>query len=364
VQTINQDMAQTAKRTFKLGVIEGFFGTAWTWDAQIHYAEFLQQHAFNTYLYAPKSDRLLRSQWQQLFDQDHLDRLISLCAHYQQKQIQFGIGISPLELYRDFSAYRRQQLISKLEQINTIKPDILCILFDDMPGNDPQLAQQQARITDFILSHSQASQYIFCPTYYSFDEKLSLHFGKKPDDYLKDLGKLIDPAIDIFWTGPRVFSADYPAAHLEQVAGFFNRKPLIWDNYPVNDAARLTDFLHLCAFPDRSSIMRELCAGHLSNPMNQAFLSQIPLFTLSQNYLGKPEKSTLETACKSLCSAELAEQLIQDAACFQSEGLQKIGPKKKRLLHDTYSRFADEAIAREILDWLNGRFAFDPDCLT
>jgi hyaluronoglucosaminidase len=357
-------MTETAKKPFKLGVVEGFFGTAWTWDARSQYADFFQRYAFNTYLYAPKSDRLLRSQWQQDFNRDHLDRLKSLCALYQKKHILFGIGITPFELYRDFSTHKRQQLTSKLEQINAIKPDILCILFDDMRGNDPKLAQEQARITDFILDHSQASQHIFCPTYYSFDEKLAIHFGKKPDNYLKDLGKLIDPALDIFWTGPMIFSVDYPAEHLEQVAGFFRRKPLIWDNYPVNDAARLTDFLHLAAFPDRASTMRELCAGHLANPMNQAFLSQIPLFTLAQNYLGLSKKSTLEIACKNLCSAELAKQILQDSASFQSEGLKNLDAEKKQALHNTYSRFADEAIAKEILDWLVGRYTFDPNCLT
>src|SRR5690606_14309512 len=99
-----------------------------------------------------------------------------------------------------------------------------------------------------------------------------------------DLGASLDKAIDVFWTGPQVISHSYPRDHLLEVADKLQRKPFLWDNYPVNDARRLTPFLHLQAFTGRSKALRDLCSGHLANPMNQAWLSQLPLATLAALY--------------------------------------------------------------------------------
>jgi hyaluronoglucosaminidase len=49
-------MSSASDKPFKLGVVEGFFGPSWSWDARLDYAEFLSHYGFNTYLYAPKSD--------------------------------------------------------------------------------------------------------------------------------------------------------------------------------------------------------------------------------------------------------------------------------------------------------------------
>jgi hyaluronoglucosaminidase len=330
----------------------------------LSYADFLSEYDFNTYIYAPKNDRLLRTQWHQPFTQSHLDHLTNLAQHYHEKQLDFGIGLSPFELYRDFSSKKQAALTSKLEQINAIRPSILCILFDDMQGSMNDLARQQSIITDFIIEHSNASQFVFCPTYYSDDEKLLTHFGAMPDNYLQDLGAMLDPAIEIFWTGPKVFSKEYPEAHLRDVAEKFQRKPLIWDNYPVNDAQRLCDYLHLAPFPDYSDTLHELCSGHLANPMNQAWLSSLSLYTLAQQSLGKPENATLKAACAALCSTGLATQLLKDAELFQQQGLGKLDAGKKQRLKNRYAKFGSEPMAQEVSEWLDGRFAFDPSCLT
>jgi hyaluronoglucosaminidase len=357
-------MDESLKQSFKLGVVEGFFGKPWPWDARTAYADFLSEYGFNTYLYAPKDDRLLRQNWHIPFPDEHLEKLKALAGVHRDNNIYFSIGLSPFELYRNFNTENQGLLKAKLEQINEINPSILCILFDDMQGDFDSLAEQQLKITNFIIENSQASHFIFCPTYYSDDPGLIDHFGKKPPAYLEDIGKLLDPAVDIFWTGPSVFSKHYPAKHLQEIAAKLQRKPLIWDNYPVNDAKRLTGFLHLEPFPDQSKIMREFSAGHLANPMNQAYLSRLALYSLSQHYQGKAASNLLQTACNSLCPRPLAELILADADYFQEQGLSAMTTEDKQAYLDRYLPYNDDPMVKEIIAWLNGVYVFDPNCLT
>ncbi len=360
-------MSPASEKPFKLGVVEGFFGKPWSWDARLDYAEFLSRYGFNTYLYAPKSDRLLRQDWQVPFPQQHLKKLQALANTYQQKNLNFGIGLSPFELYKNFNSDNKNLLKAKIQQINAINPSILCILFDDMQGNLDCLVELQLEITNFIIQHSQVSHFIFCPTYYSDDPILIAHFGSKPKHYLEDIGSSLDTSIDIFWTGPKVFSESFPRQHLQEIAEKLRRKPLIWHNYPVNDAQRLTDFLHLKPFPNESNekeLMQELTAGHIANPMNQAYLSQLPLFSLSNIYRGNTDGNQLKLACEALCPAPLAEIILEDAALFQQQGLSNINANDKQALINKYAAFQYSPMAKEIIDWLNGVYTFDPNCLT
>jgi hyaluronoglucosaminidase len=354
-----------SRTDFRLGVIEGFFGRQWSWQARHDYAGFLSSIGCNSYIYAPKGDVWFRKQWEQPCPTDHLKQLSTLSAHYRHSGVEFGIGLSPFELYLDFSPARKAALAAKLEQINHINPSTLCILFDDMMGDLHHLADIQAEIMDFVCTVSTAGKFVLCPTYYTYDPILVRHFGEKPDNYLEDLGRLLDPAIDIFWTGPKVFSENLPRAHLEEIGGKLRRKPLIWDNYPVNDAKRLTGFLHLSPFSGRESHIRELCSGHLANPMNEAYLSQIPLYSLPLIYNAQTQPADLlRKSCEKLCPAPLAELLMRDAGLFGAHGLDSLDENSKQQLIISYAAFTDQPVACEVVDWLQGGYAFDPNCLT
>jgi len=351
--------------SYRLGVVEGYFGKQWSWQCRRDYAQFLQSQAFTSYIYAPKNDAFLRKQWHVPYNDSDLQQLVSLREHYSHHRIEFGIGLSPYELYRDFSAANKTLLANKLTQLNRINPETLCILFDDMMGDLADLASIQLDIVDFIRSRSSATRFILCPTYYSYDPLLSKYFGVAPEHYLDQLGQQLAPDMDIFWTGPKVISAEYPAVHLMEVAQRLQRKPLLWDNYPVNDAKRLTPFLHLGPFPKRDSHqLQTLCAGHLCNPMNQGYLSQLSLWTLAAIYRGSVSPVTLDGALHALCSAQLAGYLGEDQIRFQQEGLEKFSQADIVRFIDRYTSCSTEAMSAEIISWLKGDYTFDPACLT
>jgi hypothetical protein len=99
--------------------------------------------------------------------------------------------------------------------------------------------------------------------------------------------------------------------------------------------------------------------------MNEAYLSQIPLWTLPRIYQNENmNRNLLHEACQALCPDELALQLISDTECFQFRGLDQLDDHLKAQLVSSYSRFREHPVAREVISWLRGEYAFDPACLT
>ncbi|MDQ2077180.1 beta-N-acetylglucosaminidase domain-containing protein [Marinimicrobium sp. ABcell2] len=360
-------MAHTSVST-PLGVIEGFFGRPWSWSARESYASFMAQHGYDFYIYAPKSDAILRRRWQEDWTAAQWSQLLQLRSRYQQAGVKFGVGLSPYELYRQPSADSRVALTRKIESLNRLEPDILCLLFDDMRGDLPELAQRQVELVQTAANTTSASRIVFCPTYYSFDPILEKVFGARPADYWKTLAQGLDSAIDIFWTGPKVCSEHYPEAHLEQVNSLLGRRPFLWDNYPVNDSQKLCQQLRLQAFSKDRAHLEGHLAGHAVNPMNQPYLSQIPLSTLPQAYRegdGYQTEAAFIQACQRLCEPALAERLIEDRPLLQDTGLDALTESQRLHLKNRYQPFADSSVsAQELLNWLSGHYAFDPACLT
>lgn len=350
---------------FELGVIEGFFGRLWDWSARQAYADFLRDHHYRYYIYAPKADRILRQDWSQQWPKAVFMQLQQLGEIYRRAGLRWGIGLNLYELHCDYDADAISQLEAKIRYLNQLQPDILAILFDDMRGDMAHMAQIQADVVGRVMDITTASSLFMCPTYYSSSAVLDRLFGPRPADYLESLGRLLDPAVQIFWTGPDICSDSYPEAHLKDVAQQLGRKPYLWDNYPVNDSDRMCKFLHLGAFENRSPQLADWTAGHAVNPMNQAYLSQLPLMTLSMNYRQDSYNpvTAWRMAARQLCGDALATCLERDLEHFQDQGLEKLSPDLKSCLIEKYENF-ETPYSREVIDWLQGKYPFSPDCLT
>jgi len=351
---------------FSPGVIEGFFGKVWDWEMRRHYAQFLKNIGYGFYIYAPKADKQLRKDWRKDWSDDHLQNLILLGQTYHQEGLKWGIGFSPFEIYLNYDSQAIKDLENKIQYFNHLNLDILAVLFDDMRGDAQEISKIQVDIVHRIAELSNAENFIMCPTYYTDDPILDKLFGERPKNYLKTLGEWLDPAIHIFWTGPKVCSKSYPESHLKEVGEQLGRQPFIWDNYPVNDGAKLSLYLHLRAFENRPYQMSELVSGHAVNPMNQPHLSKIPLMTLTMSYQRQESYSPIDAfveAVEGLCPSELAQALIEDVSLFQDRGLNQLSTDLKQELIKKYDTF-DSPYAHEVVQWLKGEYLFDPECLT
>ena len=229
----------------KIGVIEGFYGRSWRWEDRWDYAGFFKEHGYRYYIYAPKGDPFLRRRWQEPWPAATAEKIAALAHHYRKMGVLFGIGLSPYEIYLNYGTEAKRQLAQKVEELNAMPYDCLCVLFDDMKGDISNLARLQVDIVHQLAASSVASTLILCPTYYSYDPILTKVFGPMPEHYLDDLGRWLDPAIHLFWTGPHVISHEYPPSHLREVTERLQRQPFLWDNRLANDGARQSQFLHL-----------------------------------------------------------------------------------------------------------------------
>ncbi|MDB5480659.1 MAG: hyaluronidase [Caulobacteraceae bacterium] len=344
-----------AATDLSLGVIEGYYGRPWSWEARADTAAFLAHHGYGFFIYAPKADAYLRRRWREAHPPEQAESLRAFAAHCAALGVEFGVGLSPFELYRDFDAQARAALAGKLAQLDDLGTRQLAILFDDMRGDLPGLARSQAEILHWIGARTRATTLIVCPTYYSDDPALDRFFGARPERYLEDLGQALDPAIQVFWTGPEVCSRELRPGHLARVADQLRRKPLLWDNYPVNDGPRMSPFLHLRAFTGRSSASAAHVAGHAINPALQPVLSRIPALTLPETYaLGEAYdyRAAFDQAAAQVLGPELAALVGRWLATFQDVGLDRLGEDVGR----ARARFAalDHPGAREIVAWLDG----------
>jgi hypothetical protein len=341
----------------ELGIIEGYYGAPWSWAERAEQVAFLAPYGYRFFHYAPKADAFLRRRWQEAHPPEEAEALARLSAHCRDLGVRFGVGLSPYELYRDFDGEARAALARKLADLDAIGVDDLGILFDDMRGDLPGLARTQADILHFVAGRSRATRIITCPTYYTDDPVLDRIFGARPPDYLEDLGRALDASIAVFWTGEEVCSAEYSPGHLARVAGQLGRKPILWDNYPVNDGARMSPFLHLRGFTGRPAAIGAHITAHAVNPALQPTLTRIPALTLADSYrLGEAYEygRAFEAAAITVLGAGLARTVQGHLSLLQDTGLHQMGDAVDRLK----ARYAgvDHPGAREIMAFLNGDY--------
>jgi hyaluronoglucosaminidase len=352
------------KIDIKAGVIEGFFGKPWDWESRLSGADFLYDCGCRFYIYAPKSESFLRRRWCEPIPRETLQHLSQLSARCRQNGIAFGIGLTPFEIYLEYGASAQARLRSKVSQINQIGVDILCILFDDMRGDVEGLAKIQARVISDICNWSSAERFIVCPTYYSHDQRLAREFGSPPKDYLRDLGRVVDPRIDFFWTGEKIISDGYSALHLADVAADIGRKPFIWDNSIANDSRTRTNFLFLDPSAGAWNVPADQVSGVAFNPMNQPHLSRIALRGFQNILTQGPGVGCLPSICRELCGPSIAAHLLADIDLFENTGLAALGADVRRCLLNRYQEQQPNPYAAEIAAWLRGEYVFDPQCLT
>lgn len=343
----------------ELGIIEGFYGRQWTWEARADVASFLGGHDYRFYIYAPKGDAFLRKRWQEPHPPEEEQRLRAFAEHCRTIGVRFGVGLSPYEIYLRFDSAARWALDRKLQFIESLGTEYVAILLDDMKGDTPDLAERQVEILHFVRERMKTQRLFLCPTYYSDDPLLDRIFGARPPDYLPKLGETLDRSIDLFWTGEEICAPEISPAHLRRVTELLGRKPVIWDNYPVNDTHRMSRFLHVRGFTGRPAPIAEHICAHAINPALQPVLSLVPALTLVESYRAGPfeyqySEATRRAAIEVL-GTELANLVMEDLLFLQNFAQERLTDVQKQELRERYSPHHHEG-AREILAWVEGEY--------
>ena len=340
-----------------LGIIEGFYGPLWSRAARRRVMERLALHGFSFYLYAPKFDPWLREQWHAPMPQAKQQELGDFASACRGRGVRFGIGLSPLGALESFDDVIRQALLQRLHFFNEIGVQDLAIQFDDALASLPDPAARQAELVHWVREESAAQRIIVCPSYYSDDPALDALYGMRPEGYLDALGAVLDSSIEVFWAGEEICSRQWSSGHLQLVTERLQRRPFLWDNYPVNDSGPMSSHLHLRGFTGRPAGNGALCSAHAINPALQPTLSCIPALTLVDSYnqgdAYQYMRSTL-AAMVAMLGDSLAAQVFADLPALEDAGLHA-GASEKNRLRSIYAAW-DHPAAREIVDWLDGRF--------
>ena len=341
-----------------LGIIEGYYGRPWSFAAREEVVKRLAPAGYSFFHYAPKADTFLRRQWREDMPVSHTQDLAVFAWQCRHHNVRFGVGLSPYGAHLDFGQEAKDQLRRKLDQIDGFDIDDLAILFDDMRGDLPDLAQRQAEIVAFCAYHTRATQIYVCPSYYTDDPVIDRVFGERPRDYLQDLGRLLDPNIQVYWTGEEVCAREISPGHLKDVSQRLGRKVCLWDNYPVNDSPRMADHLHLGAFTGRPAANSAYLTGHAINPALQPILSCIPALTLVEAYAKGSDYrygQAFEHALTQVVDPALAARLRKDFISLAEDGLSRLDPTARDRLRGRYADH-DHPAAREVLAWLAGEY--------
>lgn len=340
-----------------LGLIEGFYGPLWQWSERAALARRLAAAGYRFWHYAPKADPGVRSDWRTPWPADHADDLRAFSACCRGLGLRFGIGLSPLGLASDGPRADWDALAGRLAELDAIGVDDLVIAFDDVRGDRPDLAREQAAIVDWMAARSGAARIVACPTYYSADPLLDRLFGERPAGYLDALGRALDPAIAVYWTGDEVCAREIAPGPLADVAERLRRAPWLWDNYPVNDGRYACDHLHLRPFTGRPAALEGVAGAHAINPALQPALTALPALTLPRRYREGDQFAYIaafRAAANEVLGAELAAAVAADLPLLEEAGHHRLG-EQAAALRERYAAF-DHPAAREIVHWLDGGY--------
>ena len=171
-------------------------------------------------------------------------------------------------------------------QVLNLGCNSFALLFDDIDQNlnttDKTLfhsfAYAQATVTNEIYHFlNKPHLFLFCPTEYCSTRAVP---SILTSEYLQTIGEILDPQIDIMWTGPKVISKHISLGSIVTLTKVLKRRPVIWDNIHANDYDQRRIFLG--PYCGRSSKLKSHIRGVLLNPNCEFEANFIPMHTMAQ----------------------------------------------------------------------------------
>lgn len=245
------------------GIIEGFYGTPWTWSERHEVSAWCAARGMDTFLYAPKSDPKHREAWREPYTSAELAEFEAFVG---AGLLRLGFALSPGLSIDHTSADDVESLVAKCRDLAAVGVDLFVLAVDDIPPA-PGLGTVHGRLAAAMLE-SLGVDLVVVPTDYT---------STRPTAYLDDLVAALPDEVAVAWTGPTVVCDEITVTQaIGRADAVGGRRPVLWDNYPVNDAI-MTDRLFLGPLRGRSPELLDHLAGYVANPMVQARPNLLPL---------------------------------------------------------------------------------------
>ncbi len=268
------------------GFIEGFYGRVWSDEKRRRVLSLVADKGMNSYFYAPKDDPYLRSKWRSEYDKASLDKFSSLFDFTKSINVNLWYCLSPgLDMVYS-SENDFDDLKNKYISLYNLGVRYFGLFLDDIP--DKLVKADEDKFGNVLNAHISLVNKL----YSSLPLDVSLvvcpmqYHGNGSEEYISGLCKNISPEIYVFWTGKKICSPELTSTDAQSFYEFTGRKPLYWDNYPVNDAEMYGE-MHIGPYLNRSSELGKYCEGIVSNVMEYPLASCISLLTVC-DYLNDP----------------------------------------------------------------------------
>lgn len=258
------------------GVVEGFYGTPWSFEDRLRQIEFYGKNKLNTYIYGPKDDPYHSSPyWREPYPAEEADKIQKLVNASAKNKVDFVWAIHPGKDIKWTDA-DRDAILNKFEMMYRLGVRSFAVFFDDISGagTDPQKQAELLNYLDdnFIRQKKDVTPLIMCPTEYNKS------WSNPAKGYLKTLGKELNPTIQIMWTGDRVI-AEITEPGLDWINEQIGRPAYIWWNFPVSDYVR--DHLLMGRVYGNDTSIKDKVSGFVANPMERAEASKTALFSVA-----------------------------------------------------------------------------------
>ncbi|MEU8226302.1 beta-N-acetylglucosaminidase domain-containing protein [Kribbella sp. NPDC048915] len=272
------------------GSIEGFYGTPWSHADRLGVLSYLGAHRMNTYEYAPKDDPYHREQWRDPYPADKLAQLAELVTRARQNKVDFTFALSPGLSICYTSDADFQALVAKFQALYDVGARSFNVPLDDIDYNTWHCDEDRAeygtgggaagRAQSDLLNRVQREWVETKPDVAPLQMVPTEYYNVSETPYKKALREQLDSDVVVHWTGVGVVPQTITATQAAQAKAVFGHNILIWDNYPVNDYA--AGRLLLAPYSGREPGIAEHVAGVISNPMNQAVVSQVALYSFAE----------------------------------------------------------------------------------
>lgn len=258
------------------GVVEGFYGTPWSYEDRISQLRFYGKFKMNTYIYGPKDDPYHSSpNWRLPYPEKEAAQLRNLVKIAKENKVDFMWAIHPGKDIK-WNDEDRSLLLAKFEKMYQLGVRSFAVFFDDITGEGTNPSRQAELLNyldeSFVRVKKDISQLIMCPTIYNRG------WSKSKKDYLPTLGKELNPNVQIMWTGDHVVT-DITQEGLQWVNRQINRPAYVWWNFPVTDFAR--DHIVMGEIYGMDKSIKKDMSGFMSNPMEHAEASKVAIYGIA-----------------------------------------------------------------------------------
>lgn len=258
------------------GVVEGFYGTPWSYEDRLRQLEFYGRNKLNVYIYGPKDDPYHSvPNWRLPYPEREAEHIKALVNYAHEHGVIFYWAIHPGQDIK-WDEKDRDTLLNKFESMYQLGVRGFAVFFDDISGEGTKADKQASLLNfiddNFIRTKGDVSPLIMCPTEYNKS------WSRIEQGYLPTLGDKLNPGIEVMWTGNTVVATiDKP--DMEWINGYIKRKGYVWFNFPVSDFVR--NHLLLGETYGNSHDIADEISGFLSNPMEHAESSKIALYSVA-----------------------------------------------------------------------------------